>query len=322
MVDDGLAACKDIVQISAMISYLQEHFEVTSGPVEVYVGMRITRDRFSRRLWIDQTRFIHTMLAKYGFSDAHPVLTPADVNVHLQSPLIHDDTPIPDFPYENMVGCLLYVSCITRLDISLATTTVSQYNNNYQEIHCTAVRRIMKYLLGTADFGICYSGSSTPTILTTYADANYAGDIDDRKSQTGCILMLNGGSISWLSCKQQCTASSTTESEYIAAATSSKETKWQRCLLFEMGHLQHLPTKLYGDNQATLQLVLNPEYHKRTKHIDVAYHVIREHQQRGIVNVTYVNTHHQLADILTKPLPPDKFCKLRTSLNLIKISQD
>ena len=192
------------------------------------------------------------MLAKYGFSDAHLVSTPADVNVYLQSPLIHDDTPIPNFPCQNMVGCLLYVSYITRSDISLATTTISQYNSNYREIHCTAVRRIMKYLLGTANFGICYSGSSTPTILTTYADVNYAGDIDDRKSRTWCILMLNGGSVSWLSRKQQCTASSTTESEYIVAAISSKETKWQRCLLFEMGHLQRLPTKLYGDNQAAL----------------------------------------------------------------------
>ena len=244
------------------------------------------------------------------------------MNVHLQFPPKDDDTSIPDFPYQNLVGCLLYISCITRPDISLATTTVSQYNSNYREIHCTAVRRIMKYLHGTVDFGICYSGSSTPNVLSTYADANYAGDLDDRKSRTGCILLLNGGPISWLSRKQQCTASSTTESEYIAAATSSKETKWHRCLLMEMGHIQRLPTKLYGDNQAALRLVLNPEYHKRTKHIDVAYHVIREHQQRGIVSMTYVNTHQQLADILTKPLTPDKFCKLRTSLNLIKISQD
>lgn len=172
------------------------------------------------------------------------------------------------------MGSLLYVSVKTRPDIPNATTTVSKFSSNYREIHCTAAKRIIKYLKGTQNFALCYGPTSQPNILTTYSDADYAGDIDDRKSRSGCVLMLNGGPISWLSRKQTCTASSTIESEYIAACLASKETVWCRRLLRELTFIQPGPTRLLCDNQSAIRLVYNPEYHKRTKHIDVAFHLI------------------------------------------------
>lgn len=188
------------------------------------------------------------------------------------------------------------------------------------QVYVTALKRIFKYLRGTFDFAICYSGSSVPNLLTAYSDADYTGDLDDRKSRTGCCLIFNNGPTTWFSRKQQCVAVSTTESEYIAASITGREAQWARRLLINLGYEQP-PTRLFSDNQAAIRLVLNPEYYKRTKHTDVAYHKIRELQQRGEISVTYVSTHLQLADILTKALPPEKFIKLRSALNVIKHTQ-
>ena len=307
VVDDGLAICPSKHHLDDMICYLKEHFEITQGSAEMYVGLHISRDRKTRRLWIDQTQFISNMIQKYGYGDAHPVSTPMDCNVHLQAPLKDDQSHIPDYPYQSIVGSLLYCATITRADIATATTTVAKFSSNYTEIHCTAVKRILKYLRGTTHFAICYSGSEKSNLLTSFSDADYAGDLDDRKSRSGCILMLNHGPISWLSCKQQCTASSTTESEYIAACLTAKETVWSPRLLADMGYCQSSPTQLFSDNQAAIRLVANPKYHKRTKHIDVVYHLIREFQEHGEIIVSYVHTADQLADILTKALPRTSF---------------
>ena len=319
-VDDGLAMCQDKALLSKMIAHLQTTFEVTVGDADVYVGIHITRDFPARRIYIDQQRFTETILAKYGFQDAHTVSTPCDPHVSLSHPSAGDtDTHVPQFPYQEIVGSLLYLATHSRPDIAHAVSVVAQYASNFREIHCTAVKRILKYLRGTTDFALCYSrDSTTPHLFTAFTDADYAGDINDRKNMNGSLLFLNNGPVIWLSRKQPCTASSTTESEYVAASLTSKEVVWARRLLGDIGFSQSQPTPLYSDNQSAIRLVQNPEFHKRTKHIDVVFHLIREFQTRGDISVSYVPTRLQLADILTKALTPDVFHKLRSALNLTK----
>ena len=317
-VDDGLVLCSDQTLLRKFISHLQTKFEVTVGDADVYVGLHITRDLPNHRLFVDQQRFTETLLIKYGFQNVNTVCTPSDPHVHLSSPLAADcDTPIPNFPYQEIVGSLLYLATHTRPDIAQAVSVVAQYATNFREIHCTAVKRILKYLRGTTDFALCYSSVSTGNqVLLAYTDADYAGDLNDRKSRSGSLLFLNNGPVLWLSRKQPCTATSTTESEYVAASLTSKEVVWARRLLTDLGFPQLKPTPLFSDNQSAIRLVQNPEFHKRTKHIDVVYHLIREIQARGDITICYVPTRLQLADILTKALTPDLFQKLRDALNL------
>jgi hypothetical protein len=180
-----------------MITHLTHHFSITTGPAEVYVGMRITRDRPNRQLWIDQSRFILNMLEKYGFSHSHPVATPGDPSDRLRAVPRDDSSPIPDFPYASAVGSLMYVAVISRPDIAAATTTVAQYTSNLREPHVTAVRRIMKYLRGSTNYALSYSATHDTNILSAYSDADYGGDLDDRKSRTGCVMLLNDGPIIW-----------------------------------------------------------------------------------------------------------------------------
>ena len=317
-VDDGLVLCSDQNLLRKLISHLKTKFEVTVGDADVYVGLHITRDISNHRLFVDQQRFTETLLVKYGFQNVNTVCTPSDSNVHLRSPLPDDcDSPIPNFPYQEIVGSLLYLATHTRPDIAQAVSVVAQYATNFREIHCTAVKRILKYLRGTTDFALCYSSVSTSNqVLLAYTDADYAGDLNDRKSRSGSLLFLNNGLVLWLSRKQPCTATSTTESEYVAASLTSKEVVWARRLLSDLGFPQNKPTPLFSDNQSAIRLVQNPEFHKRTKHIDVVYHLIREIQARGEITIFYVPTRLQLADILTKALTTDLFQKLRAALNL------
>ena len=180
-VDDGLAMCQDQALLTKMIAHLQTTFEITVGDADVYVGLHITRDIVARRIYIDQQRFTDTILVKYGFQDAHTVSTPCDPHVPLSHPPTGDtDTSIPHFPYQEIVGSLHYLATHSRPYIAHAVSVVAQYANNFQEIHCTAVKRILKYLRGTTDFALCYSRDSNEHhLLTAFTDADYVGDLND-----------------------------------------------------------------------------------------------------------------------------------------------
>jgi hypothetical protein len=174
-------------------------------------------------------------------------------------------------------------------------------------MHWTAVKRILRYLQGTPDYGLIYRRPSITPQLTGFCDADYGGDIDTRRSRSGYVLQFGSGIIAWSSQSQKCTAQSTTEAEYIAACMATKEAVWLRRLLDNIGYPQTSPTPLFGDNQSAIRLVKNPRYHKRTKHIDIQYYFIREKFENDDIDISYISSDQQIADIMTKPLPRDKF---------------
>lgn len=136
-------------------------------------------------------------------------------------------------PYHEAVGSLMYLAIGTRPDIAFALSTVSQYLESPDKIHWNAVKRVLKYLKGTVDFGLIFE--SKPNLeLLAYSDADYAGDVETRKSTSGSVFKLGGNTISWYSQKQKSVALSTTESEFIAAAEAIKELIWLRRLINEI----------------------------------------------------------------------------------------
>lgn len=164
--------------------------------------------------------------------------------------------------------------------------------------------------------GIEYRAEGSMTELKGYSDADFASDVETRRSTTGYAFRMANGIVTWASQRQKLVSLSTTESEYIAAATASREAVWLRTLLTGMGHRCDEPTILYIDNQSTIRLVRNPEFHKRTKHIDVKYHYIREKVENPEISVAFVPTETQLADIFTKALPRNRFRDLCASLGM------
>ncbi len=158
--------------------------------------------------------------------------------------------------------------------------------------------------------------STCPTLMEPFReavrsliDADFASNLDDRCSTTGIILMLNGGPVSWKSQRKKCVSLSTTESEYVAAATASKEIVWIRRLLQDFCLQKSTQTTRFCDNESSIKLVKNAEFHQRTAHIDLKFHFIRTLQEGRVIDATYINTDMQLADILTKAFDRTKICK-------------
>ena len=150
-----------------------------------------------------------------------------------------------------------------------------------------------------------------------YTDADWAGDIESRRSTSGYVFMMNGGCISWKSQKQRTVALSSTEAEYMALSEATKEAVWLKVFLGELGEMaSDEAVKMYEDNQGSIALAKNPEFHKRTKHIDIRYHFVREKVESGEVILEYCPTQDMLADMMTKPIASVQFENIRDRLGI------
>lgn len=327
-VDDGLIAGSNISLIRNIIRYLNTNFEIEHGPAEHFVGIVIERDRPGRKIYLSAPHYIEKMLAKFNMTSVHPVAIPADKGgPHLSkslSPTSRGESDLmKTLPYREAVGGLLYAAITLRPDIAFVTSRLAQYCENPGVQHWKAAKRVIKYLAGPRDYGICFGGSETfNRQLNGYSDADYAADIDTRRSTSGFVFTLNGGPVSWTSRRQPIVALSTMESEYIAASDASREATWLRILLKELGIEQNKPTPIWCDNESAISLAKNPNSHKRFKHIDVRYHYIREQVMKKVVNMSYINTKSQLADILTKALDVMSQKKLMKEIGIVKIHHE
>ncbi|KAK3037025.1 hypothetical protein RJ639_031599 [Escallonia herrerae] len=215
---------------------------------------------------------------------------------------------------ESLVGSLRYLIC-TRPDILFGVGLVSRYMEAPTTSHLKVAKRILRYIKGTLDYGIMYS-SSHDFKLVGYCDSDWASDKDDQKSTTGFVFYMGNSAFTWNSKKQPIVTLSICEAEYVAA-TCVCHAIWLRSLLMELHQTQDCPTKILVDNKSALELAKNPAFHERSKHIDTKYHFIRECVSKKEVELEYVKSQVQVADIFTKPLKIDVFHKLRMSLGVM-----
>lgn len=186
--------------------------------------------------------------------------------------------------YQAMLGSIMYAAVWTRPDISERCSRLGQFAHNPSAEHESLLRRVYNYLHGTVHLGLCYKPTLLPGFevhslgFLGYSDASYADNVHECKSTSGYLFKLADGPISWKSIKQPLTATSSTESEYIAYSIATKKADWLRQLLTELHYdLPDAHTVLiYGDNKPAISLTLNPAHHFRTKHIDVPFHYVRE----------------------------------------------
>ncbi|CAM9000062.1 unnamed protein product [Rhodiola kirilowii] len=216
-----------------------------------------------------------------------------------------------------MIGSLLYLTA-SRPDIAYAVGVCARYQADPKESHLLQVKRIIKYVCGTVDFGIWYTKDTNPH-LVGYCDADWAGNAEDRKSTYGGCFFLGNNLVSWFSKKQNSISLSTAEAEYRAAGSSCTQLLWMKQMLSEYGVKQEEMT-LYCDNMSAISISRNPVQHSRTKHIDIRHHFIRELVEQKVVTLTHVTTDKQLVDIFTKPLDAAQFETLRSSLGLCVIN--
>ena len=184
------------------------------------------------------------------------------------------------------------------------------------ETHWRGIKRILRYIKGTMNYGLLFSGNDSK--LVGFADADWAGDLDTRCSTSGYVFKVGTAIVSWNSKRQKTVARSSTEAEYVALSNAAQEAVWLRRLVAElrMSVDVPLPTLLYEDNNGAIELSKNAKNHNRTKHIDIAFHFVRERVQSEELSVVYCPTADMIADIMTKGLPKIQFLKLRDMMGV------
>jgi hypothetical protein len=280
------------------------------GEMKFFLGFEIKQ--LSEGTFINQAKYTQDMLKRFKMNDSCGVATPMQTKCHLASNPNGKD--VDQKVYRSMIGSLLYL-CASRPDIVLSVGVCARYQAAPKESHLIAVKRIFRYLVQTPNFGLWYP-KGTSFSLCGYTDSDWAGDQDDRKSTSGACQFLGRSLVCWSSKKQNCISLSTAEAEYVAAASGCTQLLWMRQTLKEYGvHCDKVP--LLCDNESAIKIAYNPVQHTRTKHIEIRHHFIRDHVARGDIELAYVATKDQLADIFTKPLDEARFCYLRHELNII-----
>lgn len=281
------------------------------GEPTYFLGLHIDRDSATGSIHLGQRQYVATLLKRFGMQDANPVRLPIGAGTRLRK----EGEALPNDlkeTYQELVGSLLYLSTCTRPDIAFVTGTLSRFMAAPTVEHLSAAKTVLRYLKGTANLSLHY-GNTQP--LQGYSDADYASDVDTRRSTTGYTFLVNGGAVSWMSKRQPSVSTSTTEAEYIAAAMGAKEAMWLRNLTKDVTD-EERSVSLHCDSTSALAMMENGVTSPRTKHVDVAHHFIREKVAAKVLKVSHVSTKEMVADILTKPLPVPAFETCRAGLGM------
>lgn len=306
-VDDILIFASDKNIISEIKSKIKDEFEIDDiGQCKKVIGMNIKCGEDG--IEIDQKQLIEEILKENNMCGAKISKTPLnnfEKLVRCKDTKDKEDCgKIDGKEYRSVVGKLNYLASTTRPDLTFSVSYLSQFNQCPHPEHMSAVQTVLRYLAGTSDRGIKYSSEKVDTKLIGFVDADWAQCTIDRRSYTGCVMMLSGGPVSWESKKQPTVALSSTEAEYMAFTCAAKEIVFLKSILTELD-LEEICGKeitLNSDNQSAIQLAENNGYSPRTKHIDVRHHYIRDLTEAKVVKMKYINTGDNLADIFTKPL--------------------
>ncbi|XP_075640328.1 secreted RxLR effector protein 161-like [Castanea sativa] len=213
-----------------------------------------------------------------------------------------------------MNGCLLYLTA-SQPDIAFSVGVCSRFQSSLKVSHLNAVKRIIKYVSGTCDYGLFYSKESNLS-LARFSKSDWACNADDRKSTTGGCLCVGVNLVAWMSKKQNSVSLSTAEAEYIAARSCCSQLLWMKKLLSDYGISQNTMI-IYCDNSSAINISMNYVQHSKIKKIEIRYHFIRDLVERKIVALEYIPTERQNTDIFTKPLDRSKFETIRQVIGVI-----
>jgi hypothetical protein len=327
-VDDILILNASLDVINDISKDLERSIKIEEvGPVSSFLGNDISINRDNKTIHITQKGYIQKLLNRYGITKDNgynPSLLPGTPGLKLQKSDIQASSPsIKD--YQQQIGSLLYLALKTRVDITYNVCRLARYMANPNNTHFSELKRLWGYIMNTPELGIIYDCSGDNIGLKGYTDASWADNIDDRKSTSGYIFSLGhdgaNNPISWVSQLQKTVALSTCEAEYMGIRDALKEALYLKEMFdflnnnLSLGYTASAPI-LLTDNESAKRLANNPEFHKKTKHIQIAYHFNREVVTQGLVEVHWINTKEQLADVLTKILPKPQFKYLISKIQI------
>lgn len=316
-VDDILVVCKQPKYIRKVELELQTKLKITKlGNVSCFLGIRVVRDQ-EGFYNLSQECFIKKMANSFGLASAKGSKFPMDTGYFKNR---QDSKPLPNIAeYQRLIGSLLYIATHSRPDISACVGILSRKVSSPTLVDWTEARRVVRYLLQTINYGLRLGAPGAELKLVGYCDSDWAGDSSDRKSCSGYLYRIGGATVSWVSRKQSCVATSTMEAEYIALSGAAQEAVWLRSLLDELGETQVQATTVYEDNRSCLDFVALDHQKKRSKHIDIRYHYTRDVCAAGAIDLQFCSSEEMIADILTKPLGAERVRKFVAKMGLVSI---
>ncbi|CAJ2672444.1 unnamed protein product [Trifolium pratense] len=259
-VDDLIFTGNDDNMFKEFKKSMEKEFNMSDlGKMHYFLGVEVIQNE--EGIYICQRKYVTDLLERFGMEKSNLSRNPIAPGCKL----IKDENgvKVDATMYKQVVGCLMYLAA-TRPDLMYVLSLISRFMNCPTELHMHAVKRVLRYLNGTINLGIMYKRGGNEK-LEAYTDSDYAGDLDDRKSTSGYVFMLSAGAVSWSSKKQPVVTLSTTEAEFIAAASCACQSIWMQRVLEKLGHIQVGSITVYCDNSSTIKLSKNPVLHGRSK---------------------------------------------------------
>ena len=285
------------------------------GLLSYYLGIEVHQGNDG--ITINQSTDAQKLLKMGGLAGCNSACVPMEPRLKLTK---NSDRPSVDSTfYRSLVGSLRYL-VHSRPDIAFAVGYFSRFMESSRDDHLTAVKHILRYVAGTVNYGCKFAHSGEEGIhLLGFSDNDLGGDVDDRKSTSGALFFLGSSPVAWQSQKQKVVALASCEAEYIAATGAACLGIWLARLLAEVRGSDPGKALLKVDNKSAISLCKNPVFHDRSKHIDTRYHFIRQCIEEKKVEVEFVPSDEQVADILTKPLGRIKFQEFRSKAGVVQI---
>jgi len=298
-------------------------------PIMDCLGVIVTRDRANKKMWLSQQAAVDKLIKRAQLTEAKTADTPMVSGIKLTKrdcPSSEAAAVMADKQkhYRSVIASAIYITMWTRPDIAYAVSKLCRFMHNPGEEHIKALKRLLRYMAGSSDFGLRYDFSDgwqsrahpkcKETIYGFY-DAAHADCVDTFKSTGAFCFFLCGCIISWHTKLLPTITTSTNHSEYCTGAKAAKEARWLHNFAAELNMNQLIkPIDVYSDSQGAIAMTYNPVNRSTTKHIALADHYVREQQEEGVISVSYVDTQSMIADAFTKPLGDAAFLRHRQHL--------
>ncbi|GJU80515.1 retrovirus-related pol polyprotein from transposon TNT 1-94 [Tanacetum coccineum] len=288
------------------VNLMKNNFEMSMmGELKFFLGLQVHQSPCG--IFISQSQYAMELLKKHGLDECVFMSTPMETE-RLDADF--QGTPTDQTTYRCMIGGLMYLTA-SRPDIAFAIFVCARYQARPTIKHLKEVKRIFRYLIQSYNMGLWYPKDSRFELIV-YSDPDHARCKDDCKSTSGGLQFLGGKFVSWSSKKQDFTAMSTAGAEYVSLSACCAQVIWMRTQLLDYGY-KYNQISMYYDSKSPIAISCNPVQHSKTKHIDIRYHFIKEHVEKGTVEIYFVGTEYQLADLFTKALSKERFEYLSSS---------
>ena len=322
-VDDIILCAKTKEETQEMIKELKTIGECTDqGQLKWFLNMQISYGD-NGTIKIDQQKYIEKICKKFDHMNPKIETLPHAPSKYpsewkLAGTEAAKKEMLKMYPlFKSLIASVMYVARMTRLEILWITIALARQSQDYTYQHVKAAKRILRYLKGTASKGIIYGGKSkaewhneylNKDDLAIFYDSDWANEKRTRRSVTGMISCIANGAVTWCSRRQNHVTKSTVEAEYVAMSEATCEIGYLRQFLEELGLDQKaVPTPMYGDSRGAIMLARNNMFHRRTKHIEIAYHYTRSRLEKGDIRLYYIRSEDNISDILTKPVKVTTF---------------